>query len=272
MSYEKIGYIPKKSKFVGMGTDTSPEIKRFKEVRDENNFTQADFAQVLGIKNSTADIERGRTKLSGKVVAELLRQFGINPLWLFGESNQKYLQMTKGDVSPKVVSVNSAGEENIALVNVKAAAGYPHNVQDVEWYQQLPAFDIPLSEYRNASHRGFQVEGDSMLPNFRPGEWVLGKAVPTIEEAGNNRVYVVVLYDSVLVKKIQKLPDPSKLLLISLNEEYLPIEVNVNDIQELWQVNSKLTFNLDAPSESSLLKQLQQSMDELKSEFKSIRQ
>ena len=255
-----------------MGTDVSIEVKRFKQVRDENNFTQAEFANVLGINNSTADIERGKTKLSGKVIAELLKQFGINPLWLFGESNQKYLQVSKGDVSPKVVSLNSAEEENIVLVNVKAAAGYPHNVQDVDWYQQLPAFDMPLPEFRNASHRGFQIEGDSMLPNFRPGEWVLGKGVSTIEDAVNNRVYVVVLYDSVLVKKLQKLPDASKVLLISLNEEYLPIEINVNDIQELWQVNSKLTFNLDSPSESGLLKQLQQSMEELKSEFKTFKQ
>lgn len=254
-----------------MGSETSIEIKRFKQVREDHGFTQADFADKLGIKKSTADIERGRTKLSGRIVTELLRQFSINPLWLFGESNQKYLQVSKGDVSPKVISLDSAENENIMLVNVKAAAGYPHNLQDVDWYQQLPAFDIPLPEYRNATHRGFQIEGDSMLPNFRPGEWVLGKAVPTIEEATNNRVYVVVLYDSVLVKKLQKLPDFSKILLISLNEEYLPIEVNVNDIQELWQVNSKLTFNLDSPSESGLLRQLQQSMEELKSEFKTFK-
>ena len=255
-----------------MGTEVSIDIKRFKQVREEHNYTQSEFAALLGIKNSTADIERGRTKLSGKIVAELLRQFGINPLWLYAESGQKFLQVSKADVSPKVVSINSAENENIVLVNVKAAAGYPHNVQDVEWYQQLPAFDLPLPEYRNATHRGFQVEGDSMLPNFKPGEWVLGKAVPTIEEANNNRVYVVVLYDSVLVKKLQKLPDPSKVLLISLNEEYVPLEINVNDIQELWQVNSKLTFNLDAPSESALLKQLQQSMEELKSDFKAFKE
>lgn len=255
-----------------MGTNTSMEIKRFKEVRDDHNFTQSEFANMLGIKNSTADIERGRTKLSGKVVAELLRQFGINPLWLFGESRQKYLELSRKDVSPKVISLNSAENENIVLVNVKAAAGYPHNVQDVDWYQQLPAFDMPLPEYRNATYRGFQVEGDSMLPNLRSGEWVLGKAVPNIEETTNNKIYVVVLYDSVLVKKLQKLPDPSKIVLVSANEEYLPIEINVSDIQELWQVNSRLTFNLDAPSENGLLKQLQQSMEELKREFRSFRQ
>ena len=75
-----------------MGTDVTFEIKRFKEIRDDHNFTQSEFAELLGIKNSTADIERGRTKLSGKIVAELLGQFGVNPLWLFGESAQKYLQ------------------------------------------------------------------------------------------------------------------------------------------------------------------------------------
>ncbi|WP_373057149.1 XRE family transcriptional regulator [Zunongwangia sp. H14] len=255
-----------------MGTALSIEIKHFKEVREENNFTQTEFAEVLGVKNSTADIERGRTKLSGKVVAELLRQFGINPLWLFGDSGQKYLQITKGDVSPKVVTVNSADNENIVMVNQKAAAGYPHNVQDVEWYNQLPAFDIPLPEFRNATYRGFQIEGDSMLPNYRPGEWVMGKAIGGIDELNNNKVYVVVLYDSVLVKKVQKLPDPSKMLLISLNEEYLPIEVKVNQIQELWQVNSKLTFNLDNPSENGLFQQLKQSMEELKKELRSFKQ
>ncbi len=254
-----------------MGTDITLEVKRFKEIRDDHNFTQSEFADLLGIKNSTADIERGRTKLSGKIVAELLKQFGVNPLWLFGESAQKYLQINKGDVSPKVITVNSGEEENIVLVNQKAAAGYPHNVQDVDWYQQLPAFDIPLPEYRNASYRGFQVEGDSMMPNLRPGEWVLGKAIPNIGEISANKIYVVVLYDSVLVKKIQKLDDPFKIMLISINEEYAPVEVKIGDIQELWQVNSKLTFSIDATSESGLLRQLQESMEELKSEFKTFK-
>jgi len=102
-----------------------------------------------------------------------------------------------GDVSPKVVTVDAQNNENIVLVNVKAAAGYPHNVQDVDWYQQLPAFDIPLPEYRNATYRGFQVEGDSMLPVLEPKEWVIGKAVNSLSELRSNALYVVVLHDSV---------------------------------------------------------------------------
>uniref|UniRef100_UPI0026F14880 S24 family peptidase n=1 Tax=Mesonia mobilis TaxID=369791 RepID=UPI0026F14880 len=161
--------------------------------------------------------------------------------------------------------------ENITMVNQKAAAGYPHNIQDVDWYRQLPAFDFPLPQYRNATYRGFQVEGDSMMPNLRPEDWVLAKAIPSLSDASDHKIYVVVMYDTVVVKKLHKLADPSKIRLVSLNEEYAPFEVKVSDIQELWQVTSKLTFSLDANSENSMLRQLQASMEELKSQLDSFK-
>ena len=165
-----------------MENELAIEVKHFVEIRRELGFTQSEFAKILGIPNTTADIERGRTKLSGKVVMELLGRFKINPLWLFGESEQKHLATSNTNVIPKVVTVDSSDKENMVLVNAKAAAGYPQNIQDASWYRQLPAFDIPLPEFRNATYRGFQVEGDSMLPNLRPGEWVLAKAVEKLED------------------------------------------------------------------------------------------
>ncbi|MCK5440378.1 MAG: helix-turn-helix domain-containing protein [Maribacter sp.] len=242
-------------------------LKRFTDVRRELGHTQAEFAKILGISNTTADIERGRTKLSGKVVAELLRQFKINPLWLFGESTERYLETSNTSVIPKVVTVDSSDNENMVLVNAKAAAGYPQNIQDTSWYKQLPAFDIPLPEFRNASYRGFQIEGDSMLPNLRPGEWVLAKAIEDIAHVSPNKMYVVVLQDAVLVKKIDKTPGSNTVTLISLNETYPPYEIDSHQIQEIWQVNSKITFGVDATTEKGLLRQLQESMEELKSQF-----
>jgi len=251
-----------------MNTNLPIEIRRFKKIREEQGYTQQAFAELLGIKSSTADIERGKIKLSGTVVMELLKQFGINPLWLFGKSLEVHLRLDQSDVSPKVVAVDPNGQDTILLVNQKAAAGYPNNVQDVGWVGQLPAFHIPLPEYRNATYRGFQVEGDSMLPNIRPNEWVLGRAVQSVGEASDSKIYIVVLFDSVLVKKLQKIPGVTKKVrLISLNAEYLPVEIAVKDIQELWQVNSKLTFGVDEPNESSLLRELQASMNELKGQL-----
>ena len=242
-------------------------IKRFTDIRRDLGYTQAEFAELLGISNTTADIERGRTKLSGKVVAELLKQFKINPLWLFGESNQQYLETSRVSVIPKVVTVDSADRDNMVLVNAKAAAGYPQNIQDTSWYQQLPAFDLPIPEFRNATYRGFQVEGDSMLPNLQPGDWVLARAVESLEEVSLNKMYVVVLEDAVLVKKLERTPGNSKLTLISLNESYPPYEVDPQQLQELWEVSSKITFGVDATTEKGLLRQLQESMEDLKKQL-----
>ena len=219
-------------------------LKRFIDLRRDLGYTQAEFANLLGISNTTADIERGRTKLSGKVVTELLRQFKINPLWLFGESEEKYLQTSKTSVIPKVVTVDSSDRDNMVLVNAKAAAGYPQNIQDTSWYQQLPAFDFPIPEFRNATYRGFQVEGDSMHPNLKPGDWVLAKAMEHIDDVSANKMYVVVLEDAVLVKKIEKKPNSNNIILVSLNENYPPYEIKPFQIQELWEVNSKITFGL----------------------------
>ncbi len=239
-------------------------IKRFTDIRRELGFTQAEFAKLLGISSTTADIERGRTKLSGKVVAELLKQFKINPLWLFGQTDSKYLNTSMVSVIPKVVTVDSADKENLVLVNAKAAAGYPQNIQDSSWYRQLPAFDLPLPEFRNATYRGFQVEGDSMVPNLYPGEWVLARAVESVEDLSQNKIYVVVLQDAVLVKKVEKSPGNSNMVLISLNESYPSYEIQPDQIQELWEVSSKLTFGVDASTEKGLLRQLQDSMEDLK--------
>jgi hypothetical protein len=84
------------------------------------------------------------------------------------------------------------------------------------------------------------------------------------EEISPNRMYVVVLQDAVVVKKIQKIPGAEQLRLISLNETYPPYEIDTTQVQEVWLVSSKITFGLDATTETGLLRQLQQSMEELK--------
>lgn len=247
------------------------EIQRFKQIRESNNLTQAEFAEKLGIKSSTADIERGKTKLSGIVVTQLLKIYKINPLWLYDLSRQKEIDLYKADTMPKVVTVNTEGSDNITMVNQKAAAGYPHNIQDTDWYKNLPAFDMPIPQYRHATYRGFQVEGDSMLPTFKPEDWVLAKAIESLEYATNNKVHVIVMYDSVLLKKIEKQQNYEQLKLISTNEIYPPYIIETKDIQELWEVTSKLTFSVNELSENSILKKLEASMEELKAKLNHIK-
>ena len=246
------------------------EFKRFKQIREELNLTQSAFADELGISATTADIERGRTRIPGQVVKELLRKYSINPLWLFGDSKQKYLQPDKLLMSPKVVTVDNAGKDNIVLVSAKAAAGYPNNIGDAQWFETLPAFSIPLPEFRNATFRGFQVEGDSMLPVLHSGEWIVGKALDDWESLNPKQIYVVVTVDSILVKKIQQESQSTFINLVSSNPEYSPIRIDRSEIKEIWIVNSKLTFDLEADHEQVSLLTLHSEMRELKEEMRKL--
>lgn len=245
------------------------EFRRFKQVREELKLTQAMFAEELGIGSTTADIERGRTRIPGHAVKELLKKYHINPLWLFGESGQKYLRV-EVSAGPKVTTVDGEGKENIVLVNAKAAAGYPLNIGDAQWFESLPAFGIPLPEYRNATFRGFQVDGDSMKPVLQSGEWILGRALDDWDNLGRNKMYVVVTADSILVKKIQKDATTTFVNLISLNPDYAPIRLDRSEIREMWQVNSKLSFDLEADFQSVSLQSLHQEMKELKEEVRKM--
>ena len=68
--------------YLSMDKEITIAAKRFKKVREEQNYTQQAFADFLELGNSTVDIERGKTKIPGKVVMSLLKNFQINPLWL----------------------------------------------------------------------------------------------------------------------------------------------------------------------------------------------
>ncbi|MEO9502062.1 MAG: LexA family transcriptional regulator [Nonlabens ulvanivorans] len=253
-----------------MAQEISIEAQRFKKVREELGKTQSEFAELLDAGSTTADIERGKKKITGKIVTELLRQFHINPLWLYGNSYNKHLETTSS-TAPKIISMDTSDRENMIMVPIKASAGYATNVLDTDWYQDLPAFSIPLPQYKEGSFRAFQVRGDSMLPVLQPSEWVMGKAVESVRQANDNRIHVVVTADTVVVKKLRKSEISDLVNLISLNRDYPVIEQSISEIKELWEVNSKLSFDLDVHEGEEAMISLKQGLDSLRDEIAQLK-
>lgn len=240
------------------------ECKRLKQVREELNETQTSFAKILGVGNTTTDFERGRTKLSGILVLRLLSKYHINPLWLYGESEQKHLNPSIRDINPRVLSVDASGNENILMVNQKAAAGYAGNIDNDDYYQELPAFSFPLPEFRNASFRGFQVEGYSMSPTIRPGEWIITKAVANIDEIKEGNIYVIVDSDGVRIKKLLHQKETESLALVSINKEYTTEIIGYSQIKEIWEFHSKLTKEVYPYSPNKKLEDIHNDIKQMK--------
>lgn len=242
-----------------MQNNTPLSIKRLQIIRETLGFTIKDFTERLAFP-SYESIETDVNDLPGALVAKLMQEFSINPLWLYGESNLRFLD-TSFNTAPIFIALDEAEEEGIIMVNEKASAGYAQNILDKDWYKELPSMKLPLPNYRNASYRGFKVQGDSMTPNINPGDWVIGKSVPSIAELNYGKIYIVVLRDAVVVKQvIEANKKADTILLHSTNPEYENLMVSVNDVQELWEVSSRLTFAVGVSKQNNLRKELQESM------------
>lgn len=234
-------------------------LKRLQTIRETLGYEVEDFAKKLDYPLYES-VESSENDIPGILIAKLMKVFSINPLWLYGESNMRFLDVSS-NTAPKFISLDAEEEEGILMVNQKASAGYSQNIHEGEWYKELPSMRLPLPNFRNATYRGFQVQGDSMLPSIYPGDWVIGKSVPNISELNYGKIHIVVLKDAVVVKEVVvNLDKPNAILLRSTNPEHEDLSVSISDIQELWEMSSKLTFAVDVSKKNTLRKELQESM------------
>lgn len=164
---------------------------------------------------------------------------------LLNEDHKKYSK----DRMPKVVTVDKQGNDNVVLVPVKAAAGYLRGYGDIEYIQTLPTYNLP--NVSNGTYRMFQVSGHSMYPTLSDGSYVVGEWVENIfKDVKDNRIYIVVSDDGILVKRVlNRLKKYGNLYLKSDNrKEYPNRSLEHYQIKEVWSVKMHLSFDLPDPA------------------------
>jgi len=213
-----------------------------------NNFA---FSRRIGVTSTTVDsIVNGRPQSDGSrkktkpgydVLMAIIKEFDINPDYLFGKSqhmlnietetsNQTYAGI------PQVVSADTKGDENIVFVSQKARAGYLNGYGDTEYVEHLPIFKFPT--LNEGSYRCFEVEGNSMYKTLCDGDLVIGSFVEDIENIRSGRIYVIVSKnDGVVIKRvINRIKEHSILVLKSDNKDYPMYSIPQEDIIEIWYV------------------------------------
>lgn len=154
---------------------------------------------------------------------------------------------------PKVVTVDSAGRDNVLLVPVRARAGYLAGYEDPEYLQTLPSYRLP--GLTHGTFRAFEIEGHSMIPTFHPSDIIFSRWVENLLEIRDDRVYVVVTQrDGVVVKRIlNRVQKDRKLILKSDNQrhpgEYPPIVLDPEEVLEIWDGVMYLSRQMRSPGE-----------------------
>lgn len=147
-------------------------------------------------------------------------------------------------------TVDANNRENIEVVPVKAKAGYKNGYADPDFIKKLPTFQLPIL-FNDRKYRMFQITGDSMLP-VPDKSWVIGEYLENFYDIKDGSAYVLLTLDDGIVFKIayNQLRKKKSLLLKSLNPEYDPYEVPVNEVREVWKFCNYISSELPEPQQA----------------------
>lgn len=199
-------------------------------------------------KNDTRDKKNGG---AGSNVTSLVRhnQPPVDddlPVSVVGSTLYPYRRFQ----APKIITIDSQGEENIIYVPVKARAGYMLGYGDPQFIQSLSAYRLP--GYTNGTYRIFEVEGHSMFPTLQDADRVIARWAD-ISEVRDDRVYVLVTRtQGVLIKRLINRHHEGKIIVKSDNNhagEFPTIVMEVDEVAEIWYVVERWTRQLPGPGE-----------------------
>lgn len=251
--------------------------KNLKALRKAKGWTQQELSDRMGIKRAALGAyEEGRSEPRLANVLAMADLLGVSAdAMMRGVDPQEAQEnRTRGQqLRVLTVPVNpETSEEHVAVVPVRAAAGYLEGYGDPDFVQMLPTFDLPIPEvspYR--TYRLFQIEGDSMLP-IPSGSYILASFEPDWNHSGGMRPYVVVTRnDGIVFKRIENRLDTDQkdFRMISDNPDYPPYSVQPNEISEVWRAQAYLAFDWPTPAFSGM-ERIQGTLDAMRQEINAI--
>ena len=220
-------------------------------LRKQKDLTQDALALKIDVNRSMIGAyEEGRAVPRIGVLQMISVFFGvkiddlINRDLSRGFSNEADISGAKLRVLATVVDREE--REMITIVPVKASAGYMSGYGDMEFIGQLPRFSLPLAELgKERTRRVFQIRGESMLP-VQPGSYVLCEYQQDWTELVEGATYVLItLNDGIVYKRVyNQISKNNELMLKSDNPDYVPYNIMINEVSEIWKAIGVISFDL----------------------------
>ncbi len=228
--------------------------KNLQFLRKQKGLSQQELADSFSIPRSTlGDYERGKTEPNVDTLIRFSQFFecSVDHLIKYKLYNDNLQWSESQAMKILAISVDSENQDNVELVDTKAEAGYLESFRDPEYIRDLPKIKLP--NLADGTYRGFEIEGDSMLP-MQSGSIVISRYLESYKDIKDNKTYIIVSREDGLVyKRVRKDLPNNQLVLISDNPTFLPYTIALQDIQEIWQYHAHLSFNDELSIEESHL-------------------
>lgn len=185
-------------------------MNRLRELRKSRRMTQTDIAALVGIGQSGYSFwENGRSKIDDASLKKLADFYNVSVDYLLGG---------EAAPTPEVVRIPVLGS---------VPAGIPlEAIEDIVDWEEIPqAMCAGGKEYF-----ALEVQGDSMWPEYLPGDTVIIRKAPACE-SGDVCVVYVNGYDATL--KQVKLGEDGSITLVPKNQSYPPRTFTPEEIATL---------------------------------------
>jgi transcriptional regulator with XRE-family HTH domain len=231
--------------------------ENLKFLRLRRNKSQADLASELEITRTTLSGYEKNVQPPFRTLIKISEYFNVSLDALIKYkldvlSEFQLSQIEKGfdvDVTGNklrllTITVDSKGKENIEMVPLKAQAGYTTSYGDLDFISTLPKFKLPFLP-ENKTYRAFQIKGDSMLP-IPENSWVTCSYIENWEHIKNGKACVIVTKnEGIVFKLVYNRFESGVFLLVSSNRNYLPYEIPISQVLEIWQFETWNSFEFE---------------------------
>lgn len=147
--------------------------------------TKTNVAEAIGFPrtNFSAALKGEEKYLTDNIVNKFVSKFPeLNKEWLLtGEGNMlagiplvhSFPNIPQGELKPKEYSTSI----KVRLVSNKAKAGWSEGYYNEEYLEELPFVMIDADENYKGKYLAFEVEGDSMEPDYLEGDIVICREI-----------------------------------------------------------------------------------------------
>lgn len=213
---------------------------------DYTGLSAREFERKTSLSNGMINrLKKGHTLGVDKLTAVFDYFPELNSEWVFREKGEMLLQQETSSIKERIITMDNDGKTNITMVDAKASAGFPSNLNNESWYKEQPHFSFPIPELQHNNFTAFEVSGDSMEPTLFKGDWVIGHYLESTNDIRNGYVHVVVSKDGPQVKRLlNRISERAAIVLLSDNDAYQSQQVSMEDVIAIYAVKAKVSFTL----------------------------
>lgn len=227
---------------------------RIRELREERSLKQIDLAQVLGIRQNTLSTwETGRYEPDNEMLQKIADYFQVSVDYVLGKSPVRNFPTTQIDTlrmirlvrtveqmapeqfdetlsqAESILSGQTRPNAEICRIPVLGAVpgGIPiEAIEDIIDWEEIPQSMCTGDK----EYFALEVKGDSMWPDYLPGDVVIVRKDPYCE-SGDVCIVYVNGYDATL--KQVKLGEDGSITLVPKNQSYPPRTYSPEEVADL---------------------------------------